>query len=169
SSVAFEDYSLYSNLSDDELLQLAIERSLTETHRSASTDNSATAPATTATTQNSRFQDNEPNQLNTNRYQRRSSSSQNPPAPQTSVQYSSPNPPTEKPPDLEEEPLFRAIREGNASKVKALAMCPGTNLMLPSKPGWLAVHQAAWFGQDSCLRMLLSGSFTPGHTHTGTP
>ncbi|KAK5598677.1 hypothetical protein CRENBAI_006161 [Crenichthys baileyi] len=100
SSVAFEDYSLYSNLSDDELLQLAIERSLTETHRSASTDDSATAPTTTATTQTSRFQDNEPNQLNTNRYQRRSSSSQNPPAPQTSVQYSSPNPPTEKPPDL---------------------------------------------------------------------
>ncbi|XP_047243092.1 ankyrin repeat and SOCS box protein 2 isoform X3 [Girardinichthys multiradiatus] len=166
SSVAFEDYSLYSNLSDDELLQLAIERSLTETHRIASTDDSATAPTTTATTQTSRFQDNEPNQPNTNRYQRPKSSSQNLPAPQTSVQYSSPNPPIEKPPDLEEEPLFRAIREGNPSKVKALAMCPGTNLMLPSKPGWLAVHQAAWFGQDSCLRMLLSAQ--PGMVNKRT-
>ncbi|MED6237454.1 hypothetical protein ATANTOWER_025293, partial [Ataeniobius toweri] len=66
----------------------------------------------------------------------------------------------------EEEPLFWAIREGNASKVKALAMCPGTNLMLPSKPGWLAVHQAAWFGQDSCLRMLLSAQ--PGMVNKRT-
>ena len=30
SSLAFEDYSFYSQLSDDELLQLAIERSLTD-------------------------------------------------------------------------------------------------------------------------------------------
>jgi len=60
----------------------------------------------------------------------------------------------------EEEPLFKAIREGDAVRVKELAMRPGTNLMLPSKPGWLAVHQAAWFGEDTCLRMLLSGKFT---------
>uniref|UniRef100_A0A3Q0SZF9 Ankyrin repeat and SOCS box containing 2 n=1 Tax=Amphilophus citrinellus TaxID=61819 RepID=A0A3Q0SZF9_AMPCI len=33
-----------------------------------------------------------------------------------------------------------------------------TNLMLPSKPGWLAVHQAAWFGKETCLRMLLSAA-----------
>lgn len=65
--------------------------------------------------------------------------------------------------------MFRAIREGKATKVKALATCRGTNLMLPSKPGWLATHQAAWFGQDSCLRMLLSGTCTPQHAHPGTP
>lgn len=44
---------------------------------------------------------------------------------------------------------------------------PGTNLMLPSKPGWLAVHQAAWYGKDTCLRVLLSGSpQAVSHTHT---
>ncbi|CAG6016249.1 unnamed protein product [Menidia menidia] len=59
-------------------------------------------------------------------------------------------------PEEEEEPLFRAIREGDARKVRELAMGPGENLMLPSKPGWLAVHQAAWFGKDTCLRMLLA-------------
>lgn len=31
--------------------------------------------------------------------------------------------------------------------------------MLPSKPGWLAIHQAAWYGQDTCLRILLSGRY----------
>lgn len=30
--------------------------------------------------------------------------------------------------------------------------------MLPKKPGWLAIHQAAWYGQDKCLRVLLSGN-----------
>lgn len=59
-------------------------------------------------------------------------------------------------PEEEEEPLFKAIRDGDASRVKVLVMCPATNLMLPSKPGWLAVHQAAWFGKETCLRMLLS-------------
>lgn len=100
SALAFEDYSLYSNLSDDQLLQVAIERSLTETHHSAPTDYSATAPATTSPPQASQSQDNKPNPPSTDRYQRRVSSGQNPAAPQTSVTYSSPNPPTEKPPDM---------------------------------------------------------------------
>ncbi|XP_013878119.1 ankyrin repeat and SOCS box protein 2 isoform X2 [Austrofundulus limnaeus] len=75
-------------------------------------------------------------------------------------------------PEEEEEPLFRAIREGDSSRVKALAMCPGTNLMLPSKPGWLAVHQAAWFGQEACLRMLLTvqpGMINKRASGGGTP
>ncbi|XP_014326553.2 ankyrin repeat and SOCS box protein 2-like [Xiphophorus maculatus] len=207
SALAFEDYSLYSNLTDDELLQLAIERSLTETQCSgaAAVQTAAvqTAAVQTAAVQTARLQDNVPEPTSTSRYQRRTPSSQNPPAAQTSATYSSPNPPKEKPPDLktfngtvsrfmtgsgkrmvayykndgslvhiapepeeEEEPLFRAIREGNANKVRALAVCPGTNLMLPSKPGWLAIHQAAWFGQDSCLRMLLSAQ--PGMVNKRT-
>lgn len=36
--------------------------------------------------------------------------------------------------------------------------------MLPSQPGWLAVHQAAWYGQEACLKVLLSGR----HTHPDT-
>lgn len=41
--------------------------------------------------------------------------------------------------------------------------------MLPSHPGWLAVHQAAWYGQEACLKVLLSGRRTKTHemhTHT---
>uniref|UniRef100_A0A3Q3XC59 SOCS box domain-containing protein n=1 Tax=Mola mola TaxID=94237 RepID=A0A3Q3XC59_MOLML len=139
---AFEDYSLYSNLSDHELMQLAIERSLTDTRGNAA-----------------------------------------PEAPN----YSSPNPPCEKPPDPyvplfvflplvvsaesnkqggAEEPLFQAVRAGDVSTVKALATLPNTNLMLPSKPGWLAIHQAAWYGQDGCLRVLLSAQ--PGMVNKRT-
>ncbi|XP_061602866.1 ankyrin repeat and SOCS box protein 2-like isoform X2 [Cololabis saira] len=201
---ALEDYSLYSNLSDDELLQLAIERSLTDTHNST-----ATNANTTTKIQPTHFPDKglNPPARNTNQHSSHNPpsrhSSHNPSAANTSAQYSSPNPPMEQPPDLktfdgtvsrfmtgsgkkmvvyrradgnvahiapepeqEEEPLFRAIRDGDACKVKALVMCPGTNLMLPSKPGWLAIHQAAWFGEEMCLRVLLSAQ--PGMTNKKT-
>ncbi|XP_047429570.1 ankyrin repeat and SOCS box protein 2-like isoform X2 [Mugil cephalus] len=193
---AFEDYSLYSNLSDDELLQLAIERSLTEAHCSST---SSTSDA--AAVQPLHRPDNKqtPSVANTNQA---SCSSHNAPG-QVTAHYSSPNPPSEKPPDLktfdgtvsrfitgsgrrmmayrradgglvhigpetdeEEEPLFRAISLGDIRKVKTLVMSPGTNLMLPSKPGWLAVHQAVWYGQDTCLRVLLSAQ--PGMTNKRT-
>ena len=71
-------------------------------------------------------------------------------------------------PCREEEPLFKAIRVGDVGAVRTLLMVPGTNLMLPSKPGWLAIHEAAWYGQDTCLTVLLSGRHTHTHTHTHT-
>ncbi|XP_026164004.1 ankyrin repeat and SOCS box protein 2-like isoform X2 [Mastacembelus armatus] len=150
--VSFEDYSVYSNLSDDELLQLAIERSLTDTQCSnVNTDTtSGTSAATTPPQQPNSSLDPAARKANSG------NNSNNAPPAKTTAHYSSPNPPVEKPPDPEEEPLFKAIRVGDACRVKALVMHPGTNLMLPSKPGWLAIHQAAWFGQESCLRVLLS-------------
>uniref|UniRef100_A0A8C6WIN9 Ankyrin repeat and SOCS box containing 2a, tandem duplicate 1 n=1 Tax=Neogobius melanostomus TaxID=47308 RepID=A0A8C6WIN9_9GOBI len=60
---------------------------------------------------------------------------------------------------LREEAIFQAIRVGDAARVTALALTPGTNLMLPNKPGWLPIHQAAWFGQQACLRTLISGDY----------
>lgn len=198
---AFEDYSLYGHLSDDELLQLAIERSLTDTQCNATTTDTIGPPhrhdirphtSTRNTNQPSHSSHNSPPNHSSHNPPP-NHSCQTPPHVKTTAHYSSPNPPTEKPPDPktfegtvsrfitgsgkrmvayrrvdgslvhigpepdeEEEPLFRAIRAGDASQVKALAMRPGTNLMLPSKPGWLALHQAAWYGQDTCLRMLLS-------------
>ncbi|XP_023251075.1 ankyrin repeat and SOCS box protein 2-like isoform X1 [Seriola lalandi dorsalis] len=213
-ALGFEDYSLYSNLSEDELLQLAIERSLTDANCSNAnatcnaTDNptSNTATALTPPHQPDRSLNPAARDANQPRYSSHNPpanyTSHNPPVAQTTAHYSSPNPPSEKPPDPktfdgtvsrfmtgsgkrmvayrrvdgtlvhiapepeeEEEPLFRAISVGDASRVKALVMSPGTNLMLPSKPGWLAIHQAAWYGQDTCLRVLLSGRNTPRQRH----
>lgn len=102
--LSVEDYSLYSNLSDDELLQLAIERSLTDTHCSnANTaSNSRTTSSTTSTTSSaiSRHQpesSTDPAARNTN--QPRPKHPHNPTPTQTTAHYSSPNPPAEKPPD----------------------------------------------------------------------
>ncbi|KAM9354092.1 ankyrin repeat and SOCS box protein 2 [Pholidichthys leucotaenia] len=189
SSLAFEDYSLYSNLSDDELLQLAIERSLNDTQCSNTPNTSSTTTNKTALPQHT---DKTNKQKQISKHQHNPLSQNAPPA-QTSAHYSSPNPPSEKPPDPktfdgtvsrfmtgsgkrmvayrrhggtlvyiapepeeEEDPMFRAIRDGDVSRVRALVMCPGTNLMLPSKPGWLAVHQAAFYGKEACLRVLLT-------------
>ncbi|XP_034018493.1 ankyrin repeat and SOCS box protein 2-like [Thalassophryne amazonica] len=192
SSLEFEDYSLYNNLTDDQLLQLAIERSLTNTH------SSVIAAVPTLQQQSNRSTLNLPDRRTNTPVVRH-----NPSPAQTTAHYSSPNPPKEKPPDLknfdgtvsrfmtgsgkrmvayrkpdgslvhiapepeeEEEPIFKAVRLGDVSRVKALVMCPGTNLMLPSKPGWLAIHQAAWFGQEACLRALLTAQ--PGMVNKRT-
>lgn len=90
-SLTYEDYSLYSNLSDDELLQLVIERSLSDTQCSAAAQppHSHDSRQSGAVTNSDRPSYNPPNY-----------SSQDPPAAQTPAHYSSPNPPSEKPPDL---------------------------------------------------------------------
>ncbi|KAM4632843.1 ankyrin repeat and SOCS box protein 2-like [Polymixia lowei] len=181
-SLGFEDYSLYSNLSEEDLIQVAIERSLTDSHSSA-----PPVEATSSTLKPPTRRPHPPN-VPANHY-----SSHNPPPSLTSPQHSSHNPPVDKPPDLktfdgtvshfmtgygkrmvayhradgnlihiapepeeEEEPLFKAIRKGDVSKVRTLANLPGTNLMLSRKPGWLALHQAAFYGQEACLRVLLA-------------
>ncbi|XP_077409724.1 ankyrin repeat and SOCS box protein 2-like isoform X1 [Vanacampus margaritifer] len=56
----------------------------------------------------------------------------------------------------EEEPLFQAIRAGDVGRLKALIASSRTDLMPPSKPGWLAIHQATWLDQEACLRVLLA-------------
>ncbi|KAL6095415.1 asb2 [Pungitius sinensis] len=196
-STSFEDYSLYSNLNDEELLQIAIERSLTDTPYNTSdyvdfkTANTTPPQPNSSSTNPEARAENPPRHSSQNPHA--NYSSHNATSAQATANYSSPNPPREELPDLktfdgtvshfmtgsgkrmveyrrtdgslvliapepdvEEEPLFKAIRLGDASLVKALAMHLGTNLMLPSKPGWLAIHQAAWYGQDTCLRILLS-------------
>lgn len=93
-SLALDDYSLYSHLTDDELLQLAIERSLKETHNNNNSAPTSTPPPHPVTrTYNQHSSHNPPVEY----------SSKNPPVDYSShnppVDYSSPNPPAERPPD----------------------------------------------------------------------
>ncbi|XP_061899638.1 ankyrin repeat and SOCS box protein 2-like isoform X1 [Entelurus aequoreus] len=171
-TATLDDYSVYGNLSDDELLQLAVERSLADAHAGSTLNTSLQLPDPKVNV---------------------SDGCHISPEQKTAAHYSSPNPPSEKPPDLknfdgtvscfmtgygkkmlayrssdgtlvhvapelqeEEEPLFEAIRVGDVDRVKALIRGSGSNLMLPSKPGWLAIHQAVWYDQEACLRILIS-------------
>ncbi|KAM7396057.1 hypothetical protein PAMA_007368 [Pampus argenteus] len=197
STLGFEDYSVYNNLSDNELLQLAIERSLADTH----SDNVATANTPTLQPNSSLappdYSSHNPPVNCSSHNPPANYSSHNPPPGETSAPYSTVKPPDPAtfqgtiscfmtgsgkrmvayrkfdgtlvhiaPEPEEEEPLFKAIRVGDASRVRVMVIQSGTNLMLPSKRGWLAIHQAAWFGQDSCLRVLLAAQ--PGMVNKRT-
>jgi len=119
---ALEDYSIYSNLSDDQLLQLAIERSLTETH--CSTTDTTTQPSQSHSRLNSLAQ-------TTNQH---GCSSHNPPDAQTTAHYSSPNPPEAKPPDLYVTSVFIVILPEQNRKPETqqlyfiTKLCRGTDL-----------------------------------------
>ncbi|KAM8876620.1 LOW QUALITY PROTEIN: ankyrin repeat and SOCS box protein 2-like [Synchiropus picturatus] len=161
----FQDFSLYSDWSEEQLLQLAIERSLSERQARAA----AQPPA--------------PNQT-TAHYSSPNPPMEKPPDPDTfdgvvscfvtgsgkrmvayrrhdgSLVHVAPEP-------LEvEEPLLQAVRLGDAETVRQLVTRAGTNPLLPDKPGWLAIHQAAFYDRGRCLKVLLAAQ--PGMVNQQT-
>ncbi|XP_061099638.1 ankyrin repeat and SOCS box protein 2-like [Conger conger] len=170
-TLGFEDYSLYSGLSEDELIEMAIERSLAEAHASATQSGSAKVPALR---QNPVHQNPCVRQMSRPR-------EQNVPPPA--------NPPSEKPfdkmgtieahfttgsgrrmvrwrkydgslhvspePVEQADPLFQAIWDGNVRKVRELVKLSPKSMGEPYREGWIALHEAAYYGQVECLQILL--------------
>ncbi|KAI2572565.1 ankyrin repeat and SOCS box containing 2, partial [Homo sapiens] len=110
-TIGQEEYSLYSSLSEDELVQMAIEQSLADKTRGPTTAE-ATASACT------------------NR--------------QPAHFY-----PWTRPAD----PLIKAIKDGDEEALKTMIK-EGKNLAEPNKEGWLPLHEAAYYGQVGCLKVL---------------
>ncbi|ROI33840.1 Ankyrin repeat and SOCS box protein 2 [Anabarilius grahami] len=169
-NLEFADYSLYSNLSDDELMQLAIERSLADGQSSGSRSENSNNPAA----------------LNMPTAPR-----QAPPMhrPQQQLEPAAcpANPPRENPqgvcsvghfvtgsgkrmvayrrydgtmqvePEPEEElaPIVKAILDDDVGTVRLLVKQPGCNVLAPNKDGWIPLHEAAYYGQDQCIKILL--------------
>ncbi|XP_059897247.1 ankyrin repeat and SOCS box protein 2 isoform X1 [Gadus macrocephalus] len=190
SGLALEDYSIYNQLSDDELLALAIERSLTN---SPSLSGNQNQPGN----QSSASRGETSGGLSTRRTgQPNGPNSANPPPNQppegAAAQYSSHNPPVDKlfnpknfsgtvshfitgqgkrmvayrkhdgalvhvcpEPEEEDGPLFAAIKKGDVRQVRALV--GQEHSQMSSKPGWMAIHEAACYGQEACLNVLLTG------------
>ncbi|KAJ3607172.1 hypothetical protein NHX12_026685 [Muraenolepis orangiensis] len=179
-SWSFEDYSSYSQLSDDQLLQLAIERSLTD-NPSLPANQSQPGTQSSAPTGQPGRPSTGPNRANPPTSQNRDHN----------AHYSSHNPPVEKPPDPksfdgtishfvtgqgqrmmayrrtdgvlvhvcpepeeEDGPLFTAIRRGDVRQLRTLVS--QQHSLMSSRPGWMAVHDAAWYGQEGCLNILLT-------------
>uniref|UniRef100_A0A4W5JL07 Ankyrin repeat and SOCS box containing 2a, tandem duplicate 1 n=1 Tax=Hucho hucho TaxID=62062 RepID=A0A4W5JL07_9TELE len=181
----FDDYTLYSNLSDDELMQLAIERSLSDPHNAISLGEAGkTSTALGRTTV--QFRANPPaTRPNPSNPPREDPSHKpptaNPPDPRRrtceerrkcedivvthfvtgngkcmlayhrgdgSIQYV---PDTQK----EQDPIVKAILNGDVTTVRAMARNNGNNILLPDKYGWIPLHEAAYYGQDQCVRVLL--------------
>lgn len=51
------------------------------------------------------------------------------------------------------DPVLKAIKEGDEEALKAMIKA-GKNLAEPNKEGWLPLHEAAYYGQLSCLKAL---------------
>ncbi|XP_010880755.1 ankyrin repeat and SOCS box protein 2 isoform X4 [Esox lucius] len=138
--LGFDDYSLYSNLSDDELMQLAIERSLSDAHYASAlgeASNTPTAPG------RSTFE------YRTNPPATRQNSPTHP------RQEPTHRPPTANPTDVKEDNIVKAILNGDATKVRAMITNTANNILQPDKYGWTLLHEAAYYGQDQCVRILL--------------
>ncbi|KAM9420935.1 ankyrin repeat and SOCS box protein 2-like isoform 3-T3 [Salvelinus alpinus] len=136
-TLGFDDYSLYSNLSDDELMQLAIERSLSDATAPGEASNTTTALGRRIV----QYRANPP------------PTRVNPPNPPR--QEPSHRPPTAKPTDAEEDTIVKAILNGDVTTLRAMAKDTGNNILRPDKYGWIPLHEAAYYGQDQCVRVLL--------------
>ncbi|XP_072558750.1 ankyrin repeat and SOCS box protein 2-like isoform X1 [Paramormyrops kingsleyae] len=168
STLGSDDYSLYSGLSEEELLELAIERSLADSNA---------ANAQVASSSKTAMQ-RQPSQSARQHVQA---------ADQEVI------PPTANPPGLvgatrssyvtrdgqrmvawrrydgtlvmpepeeEENPVIRAISADDVKTVKEMAKSDLESLTQPNKDGWLALHEAAYYGSLDCLAVLL-------RVHTG--
>ncbi|XP_051511491.1 ankyrin repeat and SOCS box protein 2-like isoform X2 [Myxocyprinus asiaticus] len=173
-SMEFADYSLYSTLSDDELLQLAVERSLSDAHSSAS-GTETTKPSTVL----SRPALSRPVPLSRRPQQQQQSAPgacpANPPREITNpeavfseshfitgngkrmVAYRRHDGSMQVTPEPEEgmEPIVKAIWEGDVGTVKLLVKKLECSLLTPNKYGWIPLHESAYYGQDQCIKILL--------------
>lgn len=54
------------------------------------------------------------------------------------------------------DPVLKAIKEGDEEALKVMIQ-DGKNLAEPNKEGWLPLHEAAYYGQLGCLKVLQQG------------
>ncbi|XP_021455674.2 ankyrin repeat and SOCS box protein 2 isoform X1 [Oncorhynchus mykiss] len=193
-TLGFDDYTLYSNLSDDELMQLAIERSLSDPHNATSLGE-ASKTSTALGRRTVQFRANPPTTTPNPSNPPREDPSHRPPTANPpdarrrtceerrkcgdivvthfvtgngkrmlayhrgdgSIQYV---PDTEK----EQDPIVKAILNGDVTTVRAMARNSGNNILRPDKYGWIPLHEAAYYGQDQCVRVLLGAQ--PGVINT---
>ncbi|EPQ14921.1 Ankyrin repeat and SOCS box protein 2 [Myotis brandtii] len=141
-AIGNEEYSLYSSLSEEELVQMAIEQSLADKTRGPTTTEASlsaranrqpahfypwtrsTAPPESGSAHLGLFQ-------GVMQKYNRNKASQLAPV----------------------DPVLKAIKEDDEEALKAM-MKAGRNLAEANKEGWLPLHEAAYYGQLSCLKAL---------------
>uniref|UniRef100_A0A8D0HEN5 Ankyrin repeat and SOCS box containing 2 n=1 Tax=Sphenodon punctatus TaxID=8508 RepID=A0A8D0HEN5_SPHPU len=144
-TIDHEEYSLYSSMSEDELIQMAIEQSLTE-----DPSGQAAAQTTRPCTHNPPYQT-----CPWNRHAAQSRGHAQPSSAGSSQGvrrrydgslFTTPQP-------VIPDPVVTAIQEGDESTLLNMIKS-GKNLAQPNKDGWLPLHEAAYYGQVGCLKVL---------------
>ncbi|XP_069806447.1 ankyrin repeat and SOCS box protein 2 isoform X1 [Dendropsophus ebraccatus] len=155
-----EEYSLYSSMSEEELIQMAIEQSLSD---------STTGSQTTAHQKQRGSANPEPNGPT----RRPSRPSHRPPQPsnrslQAAAAAQTPNPDAssgvlrkrydgsyfQTAPAVELNPIEEMIKKDDAAALSDL-MKSGRRLCEANKEGWLPLHEAAYYGSLHCLQLLV--------------
>uniref|UniRef100_A0A673NB13 Ankyrin repeat and SOCS box protein 2-like n=1 Tax=Sinocyclocheilus rhinocerous TaxID=307959 RepID=A0A673NB13_9TELE len=156
SNLEFADYSLYSNLSDDELMQLAIERSIADAQNSGPGTENSKSPVVLNRPAGPR---RAPPSHRPQQQTEPAACPANPPRYslmgfiQTEMRYSTCLFSNLNSKEL--EPIVKAISEGDVGSVRLLVKQPGCSLLKPNKDGWIPLHEAAYYGQDQCIKIIL--------------
>nr|XP_055042092.1 ankyrin repeat and SOCS box protein 2 isoform X3 [Misgurnus anguillicaudatus] len=66
----------------------------------------------------------------------------------------------------EMDPIVKAIGEGDVGTVRLLVKTSGCNLLTANKHGWIPLHDAAYYGQVECIKILLKAQ--PGMVNQRT-
>ncbi|XP_055042092.2 ankyrin repeat and SOCS box protein 2 isoform X3 [Misgurnus anguillicaudatus] len=66
----------------------------------------------------------------------------------------------------EMDPIVKAIGEGDVGTVRLLVKTSGCNLLTANKHGWIPLHEAAYYGQAECIKILLKAQ--PGMVNQRT-
>ncbi|XP_074470953.1 ankyrin repeat and SOCS box protein 2-like [Sebastes fasciatus] len=164
SEVNLDDYSVYSSLSDEELLHIAVERSLSDKHwpsdcdqtssSSSSSSSSARALPTRTSPNPRRRHPDPPRHLNHGPPSR-------PPPPAHPGVSNCANPPTGLFPSIyrpvrrEITPLQSMIMNGDSEALLELVERGSGSETEPSDEGWIALHEAAYYGQLECVTILI--------------
>ncbi|XP_017311967.1 ankyrin repeat and SOCS box protein 2 isoform X2 [Ictalurus punctatus] len=172
SSVDTEDYSIYANMSEDQLLQIAIERSIADANAQ---QNYSRRPRLTPQCSHLPRSQSIPPPANPP-----SNASANPPA------NPSANPPLRLSASISQDapyqdnhemiawkryseclrvtielvkdldPFLAAIWKGDAKTLSVLIKTKSRNLLEANQEGWLPLHESAYYGHVDCLKILLS-------------
>ncbi|XP_069581189.1 ankyrin repeat and SOCS box protein 2-like isoform X2 [Brachyistius frenatus] len=148
---AEEDFSVYGLLSEEELLHVAVERSFSYDHAlSSSSSSSSSAPSAPTPSNPGRRSPDPP-----------SPRPPPPPPPQHQHVQSCANPSTSLSTQLlkafnrELGPVESLIRDGDVAGLMDLVRRSSGILTEPDDDGWVALHQAAHYGQLQCVRILV--------------
>ncbi|XP_027896742.1 ankyrin repeat and SOCS box protein 2-like isoform X2 [Xiphophorus couchianus] len=140
SEVNLEDFSVYAHLTDEELLQIAEERSLSDKHQQADTDQRSAPRGPPPEPRNPEPPTDPPRPEHIQ-------NCANPPTALTQFLY--------RPLNRESSPLLKVIMDGDAEALMDLVRQRPASLTEPCDQGWVALHEAAFYGQLQCVRILL--------------
>ncbi|XP_051732334.1 ankyrin repeat and SOCS box protein 2 [Ctenopharyngodon idella] len=156
-----EDYSAYVHMSEQQLLQLAIERSLADTNLTPWQDrqlHTHTEPA--GPTQRPQFIPNSANPPNENKCAQINRDCQDHYFSKDKdkviawTRYNGHLQVTVEPMN-DIDPFLSAIWRGDAKALRHIVHFKSKNLDEPNKEGWIPLHESAYYGHLECLKILL--------------